>query len=192
MDNNLKSDSNFIVVKGARTNNLKNIDVKLPRNVIVVFTGVSGSGKSSLAFGTLFAEAQRRYLESISPYARRLMNQMPIPEVDQINGLSPAVALQQQRTTGSIRSSVGSITTLSGLIRILYSRTGDYPKHQEIIYAEGFSPNNPMGACPSCHGLGKVFEVTEASVVPDDSLTIREKAIAAWPTAWAGQNNVIS
>ncbi|MGZ3922683.1 MAG: excinuclease ABC subunit UvrA, partial [Flavisolibacter sp.] len=82
----------------------------------------------------------------------------------------------------------GSVTTLSNLLRMLYSRAGDYPKGQSIIYAEGFSPNTPEGACTRCHGLGKVYEVTEASMVPDDSLTIRERAVAAWPSAWQGQN----
>jgi excinuclease ABC subunit A len=178
----------YIEVRGAREHNLKNIDVDIPRDALVVFTGVSGSGKSSLAFGTIYAEAQRRYLESVSPYARRLFNQMAIPEVDSIEGLPPAVALQQQRGSASTRSSVGSVTTLSNLLRMLYSRAGDYPKGQGILYAESFSPNTPEGACPECHGLGRVYEVTEKSMVPDDSLTIRERAIAAWPTAWGGQN----
>ena len=178
----------FVQVKGARENNLKNVALQIPRDVIVVFTGVSGSGKSSLAFGTLYAEAQRRYLESVSPYARRLFNQMSIPEVDEIEGLPPAIALQQQRGSSSTRSSVGSVTTLSNLLRMLYSRAGDYPSGQSIIYAEAFSTNTPEGACPQCHGLGRVYEVTEKSMVPDDSLTIRERAIAAWPTAWQGQN----
>ena len=178
----------FVQIRGAREHNLKNIDLKIPRDALVVFTGVSGSGKSSLAFGTLYAEAQRRYLESVSPYARRLFNQMAIPEVDEIEGLPPAIALQQQRGSGTTRSSVGSVTTLSNLIRMLYSRAGDYPADQSIIYAEAFSSNTPEGACPECHGLGRVYEVTEKSMVPDDSLTIRERAIAAWPTAWLGQN----
>ena len=180
--------SGYVKIKGARENNLKNVDLQIPRDAMVVFTGVSGSGKSSLAFGTLYAEAQRRYLESVSPYARRLFNQMSIPEVDEIEGLPPAIALQQQRGSSSTRSSVGSVTTLSNLLRMLYSRAGDYPKDQAIIYAEAFSPNTPEGACPQCHGLGRVYEVTEQSMVPDDTLTIREKAIAAWPTAWQGQN----
>lgn len=181
-------DSNQVLVRGARENNLKNIDVDIPRNSLVVFTGVSGSGKSSLAFGTLFAEAQRRYLESVSPYARRLFNQMSVPDVDDIEGLPPAVALQQQRGSPSTRSSVGSVTTLSNLLRMLYSRAGTYPAKLPIIYAEAFSPNTPEGACPTCHGLGKVYEATEKSMVPDDSLTIRERAVAAWPPAWHGQN----
>jgi excinuclease ABC subunit A len=180
--------SGYVRVKGARENNLKNVDVLIPRDALVVFTGVSGSGKSSLAFGTLFAEAQRRYLESVSPYARRLFNQMSIPEVDEIEGLPPAIALQQQRGSSSTRSSVGSVTTLSNLLRMLYSRAGDYPQGQSIIYAEAFSANTPEGACHECHGLGKVYEVTEKSMVPDDRLTIRERAIASWPTAWQGQN----
>ncbi|HEU4884844.1 MAG TPA: hypothetical protein VFT45_21480, partial [Longimicrobium sp.] len=178
----------FVRVRGARENNLKNVDVDIPRDALVVFTGVSGSGKSSLAFGTLYAEAQRRYLESVAPYARRLFHQMGIPDVDEIDGIPPAVALQQQRGTPTTRSSVGSVTTLSNLLRMLYSRAGDYPPGQGIIYAEGFSPNTPEGACPRCHGHGRIYEVTEQSMVPDPSLTIRERAIAAWPQAWGGQN----
>lgn len=177
-----------IQVRGAREHNLKNIDVDLPRNAIVAFTGISGSGKSSLAFGTLFAESQRRYLDSVSPYARRLIDQVGEPDVDDIEGLPPAVALQQQRGTPSARSSVGSVTTISNGLRMLYSRAGTYPKKQEMLYADAFSPNTPEGACPRCHGIGRVFEVTEKLLVPDDSLTIRERAIAAWPPAWQGQN----
>ncbi len=175
-------------MRGAREHNLKNVDLAIPRERLVVFTGVSGSGKSSLAFGTLYAEAQRRYLESVSPYARRLFHQLEVPDVDEIDGLPPAVALQQQRGSPTTRSSVGSVTTLSNLLRMLYSRAGDYPSGQDIIHAEAFSPNTPEGACPQCSGLGRVYEVTEDSMVPDPSLTIRERAIAAWPTAWGGQN----
>ncbi|WP_336517035.1 excinuclease ABC subunit UvrA [Pollutibacter soli] len=178
----------FVHISGAREHNLKNISLQVPRDALVVFTGVSGSGKSSLAFGTLYAEAQRRYLESVSPYARRLFHQMPVPVVDSIDGLPPAVALQQQRGSPTTRSSVGSVTTLSNLLRMLYSRAGDYPKGQQLLYAESFSPNTPEGACPQCHGLGRVYEVTEESMVLDDNLTIRERAIAAWPSAWQGQN----
>jgi len=178
----------FVRVRGAREHNLKNVDVDIPRDALVVFSGISGSGKSSLAFGTLYAEAQRRYLESLSPYARRLIDQVGVPDVDAIEGLPPAVALQQQRGTASVRSSVGSVTTLSSLLRMLYSRAGTYPAKQPMLYAEDFSPNTPQGACPNCHGLGYVYEVTEQSMVPDPSLSIRERAIAAWPPAWHGQN----
>jgi excinuclease ABC subunit A len=178
----------MVRVRGAREHNLKNVNVEIPRDALVVFTGVSGSGKSSLAFGTLYAEAQRRYLESVSPYARRLFHQMSVPQVDEIDGLPPAVALQQQRGSPTTRSSVGSVTTLSNLLRMLYSRAGDYPKGQSLLYAEAFSPNTPEGACPKCHGLGRMYDATEASMVPDDRLSIRDRAIAAWPPAWHGQN----
>lgn len=178
----------FVQVRGAREHNLKDVSLDIPRNQLVVFTGISGSGKSSLAFGTLYAEAQRRYLESVSPYARRLFHQMSVPEVDSIEGLPPAVALQQQRGTPTTRSSVGSVTTLSNLLRMLYSRAGNYPRGQPLLYAESFSPNTPEGACPNCHGIGRVHEVNERSLVPDDTLTIRERAVAAWPSAWQGQN----
>ncbi|MDO4238051.1 excinuclease ABC subunit UvrA [Pseudomonas sp.] len=178
----------FVRVRGAREHNLRNVDVDIPRDALVVFTGVSGSGKSSLAFSTVYAEAQRRYFESVAPYARRLIDQVGVPDVDSIEGLPPAVALQQQRGTPSARSSVGSVTTLSSLIRMLYSRAGRYPPGQAMLYAEDFSPNLPQGACPQCHGLGRVYEVTEALMVPDPSLTIRQRAVAAWPLAWQGQN----
>jgi excinuclease ABC subunit A len=178
----------FVRVRGAREHNLKDVSLDIPRNELVVFTGISGSGKSSLAFGTLYAEAQRRYLESVSPYARRLFHQMRVPDVDVVEGLPPAVALQQQRGSPTTRSSVGSVTTLSNLLRMLYSRAGDYPRGQQLLYAESFSPNTPEGACPHCHGIGRVHQVDERTLVPDDALTIRERAVAAWPSAWQGQN----
>src|SRR5215212_1582902 len=183
-----KDSTGLVHVRGAREHNLKNVDLDIPRDALVVFTGVSGSGKSSLAFGTLYAEAQRRYLESVSPYARRLFHQMAVPEVDRIEGLPPAVALQQQRGSPTTRSSVGSVTTLSNLLRMLYSRAGEYPRGQPLLYAESFSPNTPEGACPQCHGLGRIYDATEASMVLDPSLSIRNRAIAAWPPAWHGQN----
>ena len=186
-NHNLAADES-IQVRGARVHNLKNVDVDLPRNALVVFTGISGSGKSSLAFGTLFAESQRRYLDSVSPYARRLIDQVGEPDVDSIEGLPPAVALQQQRGTPSVRSSVGSVTTISNGLRMLYSRAGEYPAGQDMLYADAFSPNTPEGACPTCSGIGRVFEVTEDLLVPDKTKTIRERAIVAWPPAWQGKN----
>src|SRR4051812_14748028 len=178
----------FVQVRGAREHNLKNINVDIPRDSLVVFSGVSGSGKSSLAFGTVYAEAQRRYFESVAPYARRLIDQVGVPAVDSIDGLPPAVALQQHRGGSSTRSSVGSVTTISNLLRMLYSRAGVYPSGLKMLYAEDFSPNTPQGACPRCHGIGRVYEVTEESMVPDDTKSIRDRAIAAWPPAWHGQN----
>ena len=178
----------FVRVRGARENNLRNVDVAVPRDAIVAFTGVSGSGKSSLAFGTIYAEAQRRYFESVAPYARRLIQQGHNPKVEMITGLPPAVALQQRRGTPSSRSTVGTVTTLSNSLRMLFSRAGSYPAGASPLDSDAFSPNTAAGACPECHGLGVAHTVTEASMVPDPSLSIREGAIAAWPTAWQGKN----
>ncbi|MFC5186069.1 ATP-binding cassette domain-containing protein [Actinomadura harenae] len=178
----------FVRVRGAREHNLRNVDVAVPRDALVVFTGVSGSGKSSLAFGTLYAEAQRRYLESVAPYARRLLHQVGAPDVDEISGLPPAVALGQRRSNPSSRSSVGTVTAVSNSLRMLLSRAGDYPEGAARLDSDAFSPNTPVGACPNCHGLGEVHDVTEASLVPDASLSIREGAVASWPGGWMGKN----
>ncbi|HEY8294326.1 MAG TPA: ABC transporter, partial [Micrococcaceae bacterium] len=159
------------------------------RDAVVAFTGVSGSGKSSLAFGTIFAEAQRRYLESVAPYARRLIQQGHNPKVEQITGLPPAVALQQRRGTPSSRSTVGTVTTLSNSLRMLFSRAGSYPADAAgRLESDSFSPNTAAGACLLCHGLGTAHTVSEASLVPDPTLSIRDGAIAAWPGAWQGKN----
>ncbi|WP_399082955.1 ABC transporter [Streptomyces sp. BBFR2] len=178
----------YVRVRGAREHNLRTVDVDIPRDALVAFTGVSGSGKSSLAFGTLYAEAQRRYFESVAPYARRLIHQVGAPKVDQVSGLPPAVALEQRRSAPSARSSVGTVTTLSNSLRMLFSRAGDYPEGAARLDSDAFSPNTAAGACPRCHGLGRVHRVTEDSLVPDPSLTIREGAVAAWPGAWQGKN----
>lgn len=179
----------FVRVRGAGENNLRGIDVDCPRDAVVAFTGVSGSGKSSLAFGTIYAEAQRRYLESVAPYARRLIQQGHTPHVGSITGLPPAVALQQRRGTPSVRSTVGTLTTISNSLRMLYSRAGTYPAAAAgRLESDAFSPNTASGACPRCHGLGIARDVTEQTLVPDPSLTIREGAIAAWPGAWQGKN----
>ncbi|RUR03014.1 ATP-binding cassette domain-containing protein [Labedella endophytica] len=178
----------FIRVRGASENNLRDVNVDVPRDSIVAFTGVSGSGKTSLAFGTIFAEAQRRFLESVAPYARRLIAQGNTPHVESITGLPPAVALQQRRGAPSSRSTVGTLTTLSNSTRMLYSRAGTYPDGAERLESDSFSPNTVAGACPRCHGLGVAHEVTEELAVRDDSLSIRDGAITAWPGAWQGKN----
>ncbi|MFF4249634.1 ATP-binding cassette domain-containing protein [Streptomyces sp. NPDC001663] len=178
----------YVRVRGAREHNLKGVDVDIPRDVLTVFTGVSGSGKSSLAFGTIYAEAQRRYFESVAPYARRLIHQVGAPKVGEITGLPPAVSLQQRRSSPTSRSSVGTVTNLSNSLRMLFSRAGDYPPGAERLDSDAFSPNTAAGACPECHGLGQVHRTTEELLVPDPSLSIREGAIAAWPGAWQGKN----
>lgn len=178
----------FVRVRGAREHNLRDVDVDIPRDVLAVFTGVSGSGKSSLAFGTVYAEAQRRYFESVAPYARRLIHQVGAPKVGEITGLPPAVSLQQRRSAPTSRSSVGTVTNLSNSLRMLFSRAGTYPEGAERLDSDAFSPNTAAGACPQCHGMGRVHGTTEELLVPDPSLSIREGAIAAWPGAWQGKN----
>ncbi|MGN7200507.1 ABC transporter [Arthrobacter sp. SAFR-044] len=182
------AEDGFVRVLGARENNLRNVSVDVPRDAIVAFTGVSGSGKSSLAFGTIYAEAQRRFFESVAPYARRLIQQGHNPKVDRITGLPPAVAVQQRRGTATSRSTVGTVTTLSNSLRMLFSRAGSYPEGAAPLDSDAFSPNTAAGACPECHGLGTAHTVSEASLVPDPSLSIRDGAIAAWPGAWQGKN----
>ena len=113
-----------IVIKGAREHNLKNIDLTLPRNRLIVVTGLSGSGKSSLAFDTIYAEGQRRYVESLSSYARQFLGQMEKPDVDYIEGLSPAISIDQKSTSRNPRSTVGTVTEVYDYLRLLYARIG--------------------------------------------------------------------
>src|SRR5271154_2072964 len=120
-----------IIIRGAREHNLRNVNLRLPRNRLICFTGVSGSGKSSLAFDTLYAEGQRRYVESLSSYARQFLGQMPKPEVDRIDGLSPSISIQQKTGGRNPRSTVGTITEINDYLRVLYARVG-------------------QGHCPNC------------------------------------------
>src|SRR5437762_2769374 len=124
-------DTQTIVVRGAREHNLQNVNLELPRNKLIVFTGVSGSGKSSLAFDTLYAEGQRRYVESLSSYARQFLGQMQKPDVDFLSGLSPSISIQQQTAGRNPRSTVGTITEIHDYLRVLYARVG-------------------QGHCPAC------------------------------------------
>ena len=113
-----------IIVKGAREHNLKNIDLEIPRDQLIVFTGLSGSGKSSLAFDTIYADGQRRYMESLSSYARMFLGQMEKPDVDSIDGLSPAISIDQKTTSKNPRSTVGTVTEIYDYLRLLYARVG--------------------------------------------------------------------
>ncbi len=133
---------NKIIIKGARVHNLKNIDLEIPKNKMIVFTGVSGSGKSSLAFDTIFAEGQRRYIESLSPYARQFLGQMERPDVDEIIGLSPAIAIDQRALSHNPRSIVGTLTEIYDYLRVLYARLGE-------VY------------CPQCNGKIEKLSVDE-------------------------------
>ena len=116
--------SEKIIIKGARQHNLKNIDVELPRNKLLVITGLSGSGKSTLAFDTLYAEGQRRYVESLSTYARQFLERMDKPDVDLIEGLSPAIAIEQKTASHNPRSTVGTVTEIYDYLRLLFARIG--------------------------------------------------------------------
>src|SRR5258708_4455934 len=131
----------YIRVRGARTHNLKNIDLDLPRNRLIVITGLSGSGKSSLAFDTLYAEGQRRYVESLSAYARQFLELMEKPDVDLIEGLSPAIAIEQKATSHNPRSTVGTVTEIQDYLRLLYARVGEphCPDHGLVLSAQSVS-----------------------------------------------------
>ncbi len=117
-------DGRVISVRGAREHNLKNVDLVIPRDRLVVFTGLSGSGKSSLAFDTIYAEGQRRYVESLSAYARQFLEMMQKPDVDQIDGLSPAISIEQKTTSKNPRSTVGTVTEIHDYMRLLWARVG--------------------------------------------------------------------
>ena len=146
------SEKDYIIIKGARDNNLKNINVKIPKNKLVVFTGLSGSGKSTLALNTIYNEGQRRYVESLSSYARQFLGSVAKPDVDSIEGLSPAISIEQKSTSNNPRSTVGTITEIYDYLRLLFARIGvPYcPNHN--IPIRSFSPEQI---------LNKVFEKPE-------------------------------
>ena len=131
-----------IIIKGAREHNLKNVDLTIPRDKFIVFTGLSGSGKSSLAFDTIYAEGQRRYVESLSSYARQFLGQMEKPDVDYIEGLSPAISIDQKTTSKNPRSTVGTITEIYDFLRLLYAKastayspeTGRESSYDDLVY----------------------------------------------------------
>src|SRR6476660_3331045 len=130
-----------IRVRGARTHNLANVDVDLPRDRLIVITGLSGSGKSSLAFDTIYAEGQRRYVESLSAYARQFLSMMEKPDVDHIEGLSPAISIEQKATSHNPRSTVGTVTEIYDYLRLLFARVGEprCPTHQTSLHAQTIS-----------------------------------------------------
>ena len=130
-----------ISIRGAKVHNLKNIDVNLPRNKLVVITGLSGSGKSSLAFDTIYAEGQRRYVESLSAYARQFLSLMEKPDVDHIEGLSPAISIEQKATSHNPRSTVGTITEIYDYLRLLFARVGTprCPEHKTALESQTIS-----------------------------------------------------
>src|SRR5665648_1139577 len=130
-----------IIIKGAQVHNLKNVDVAIPREKLIVITGLSGSGKSSLAFDTLYAEGQRRYVESLSAYARQFLSLMEKPDVDHIEGLSPAISIEQKSTSHNPRSTVGTVTEILDYLRLFYARVGEpcCPTHGITLQAQTVS-----------------------------------------------------
>ncbi len=198
-----------IVVRGARVHNLQDVDVRIPRNRLTVITGLSGSGKSSLAFDTIYAEGQRRYVESLSSYARQFFGSLEKPDVDAIEGLSPALSIDQKSARQSPRSTVATMSDIYDYLRLLFTRVGTVhcPNCTTLIRPGGspvrakrapalvcpncgttvpsltlasFSFNSPEGACPSCQGLGIRKEIDPTLVMPNTRLTLAEGAIRPW------------
>lgn len=162
---------NQIIIKRARENNLKNIDLTIPRNKVVCFVGVSGSGKSTIAFDIIAKEGQRQYFESLSSLARRYLQKSNRPQVDEIKGISSTVVINQSRVFQSQRSTVGTLTETYTYLRLLYARAG-WPVYDSSY----FSFNHPLGACPRCKGLGKAMEIDESKLI-DVSKSLNEGAI---------------
>lgn len=192
--------NNYIKIRGARVNNLKNIDIDIPRDKFIVITGLSGSGKSSLAFDTLYAEGQRRYVESLSSYARQFVGLMDKPDVDLIEGLPPAVSIDQRSVSHNPRSTVGTITEIYDYLRLIFAKIGvPYcpechkklkKDKKKLICPNGhisiselqpgdFSFNSSAGACPSCGGLGNKLEV-DPELILNHNLSLAQGAIKPW------------
>lgn len=169
-----------LFVKGARENNLKNITLSIPKNRLTVFTGVSGSGKSSLVFDTIAVESQRQLNETYSSFIRHRLPHYGKPDVDEIKNLTVAVVVDQKRIGGNARSTVGTITDFSPLLRLLFSRIGQ----PFAGYANAFSFNNPQGMCPHCEGLGKV-DVINIKLLLNQEKSLNEDAIR-FPTFETG------
>ncbi|MDO8951626.1 MAG: hypothetical protein Q7U86_03315, partial [Draconibacterium sp.] len=144
-----------IIIKNAHTNNLKNITVEIPKHKVVAFTGVSGSGKSSLLFDTIYTEAQRQLIETFSTFARKRLPKLSRPDVDDILHLSTAMVIDQKKMGNNLRSTVGTATEVNTYLRLLFSRVGQPFIGPSFL----FSFNHPQGMCPHCHGLGKVAKI---------------------------------
>src|SRR5690349_7694557 len=160
----------FLVVRGARTHNLKNIDLSLPVGTLVVVTGVSGSGKSSLAFDTIYAEGQRRYVESLSAYARQFLERMEKPDVDRIDGISPAIAIRQKNSIRNPRSTVGTTTEIHDYMRLLYARIGrTFCRNcgREVVRETAEVVAHQLGALPDGTRLTLGFDLPVVAVASD-------------------------
>ena len=201
----------FIKIRGARVNNLKNIDIDIPRDQFIVITGLSGSGKSSLAFDTLYAEGQRRYVESLSSYARQFVGLMDKPDVDLIEGLPPAVSIDQRSVMHNPRSTVGTITEIYDYVRLLYAKLGVphcpicgqklKKDKKKLVCPQGdftmpelrpndFSFNSTSGACPVCSGLGTKLEV-DPDLILNHNLNIAQGAVKPWTHYSSHNQNIL-
>ncbi|MHB8056156.1 MAG: excinuclease ABC subunit UvrA, partial [Candidatus Aminicenantales bacterium] len=167
---------NFLTIRHAAENNLKNVDADIPHGRMTVVTGVSGSGKSSLVFDVVFREAQRRYLETFSAYARQFMGKLRRPEVGLISGLAPAVAVGQRTATAGPRSTVGTLTEINDDLRLLFARLGVSPDGLRLS-RRVFSFNSAEGACPSCRGLGVEDRIDPELLISDPAKTLRQGAL---------------
>ncbi|MFK8105325.1 MAG: ATP-binding cassette domain-containing protein [Saprospiraceae bacterium] len=166
-----------ILIKGAKTNNLKNISLQIPHNKFIVVTGISGSGKSSLVFEIIAKEGQRRYFETLPSFARQFMGKLNRPEVDEIEGLSPVIAIGQRTAGMHARSTVGTMTDCYDLLRLLFARTGTTTKDIALSRAL-FSFNSVVGKCPRCNGIGKEEQIDLNRLITFPAKTIREGALA--------------
>lgn len=166
------NNQNYVAIKGARTHNLKNLSLTIPKKKVVIFTGVSGSGKSSLVFDTIYTEAQRQLVETFSSFARRRLPKLSRPDVDEISNISTAIIIDQKRMGSNMRSVVGTATEINSYLRLLYSRCGD--KFIGPSFYFGF--NHPEGMCKNCKGLGKKIEI-DANLMINWTKSIREGAI---------------
>src|SRR5829696_8923813 len=162
----------YIQIHGARENNLKNVSLRIPKRQITIFTGVSGSGKSSIVFDTIASEAQRLLFENFSFFVRNFLPRFAQPEADAIENLSMAVVVDQKRLGGGSHSTVGTITDIAPVLRLLYSRVGQ----PFVGYSNAFSFNDPQGMCPECNGLGQKMGVNAESFL-DTSKSLSEGAV---------------